>query len=143
MNFLRDLSISLFTRGQIARHTMAKSVLANPGVVLVVLGMTLATLPLGAHAASLSEVFTNWATTARDFINFVMICAVVVGVMAIFYGCKLIVDKSNDRENVKNMHIIASFVGGAMLCVLWWVVTTLTDTTGDGNSGQIGSPVSF
>ena len=139
LNLYRNLSIALFTRSVIAKDGVVKKITTQQGLAMLVLGLAMMMLPFGAHAAGISGLLTNLGTTAREGVDFFMIIAVLVGVSAIFYGCKLIIDKSNDRENVKNAHIAVSFIGGALLCTLWFVVTMLTETVGDGQIGQAAS----
>ena len=139
LNLYRNLSIAIFTRGVIAKDGFKQKMLSQQGFAMLMLGMALLMLPLGAHAAGVSGLLSNLGTTVRDGIDFLMLVAVMVGVGAIFYGFKLLIDKSNDRENVKNAHIFWSFGGGAGLCLLWFMVTTLTETVGDGQIGQASS----
>ena len=139
LNLYRNFSIAIFTRSVIAKDGIAKKIVSQQGLAMLMLGLALLMMPLGAHAAGISGLLSNLGTTVRDGVDFVMLVAVLVGVGAIFYGCKLIVDKSNDRENVKNGHIAMSFIGGAALCILWFVVTMLTESVGDGQIGQAAS----
>lgn len=75
-------------------------------------------------------------------VSFLMNLAVVLGLGAIIYGFKLIYDKSNERENVKNSHIVFAILGGTMLLILWFVVEALTGSLG-GSSSDIGSQGNF
>lgn len=100
---------------------------------------SLALLPTMAHAITLSGLLQNLGQTGRDILNFIVICSLVGGVLAILNGCKLIWDKANERENVKNSHIVWSFVGGTFGCILWFVVSMLAETAG----GTVGESASF
>lgn len=77
----------------------------------------------------------------RNIVDFIMVVAVLMGVGGILYGLKLIMDKSNDRENVKNSHIAFSLIGGACLIVLWFIVQAFAETV--GGAAQIGQEASF
>jgi len=147
MKKLNDLCIRAFIAADglklQARQSMLRAV-RSPVVPALFFAMTLVLFPFEpTMAAGLRDLMGNWGETARSAIDFIMIVAVLTGVCAIFYGLKLIWDKSNERENVKTGHIILSLAGGAALCVLWFVVTVMTDTVSDGASGDIGSRASF
>lgn len=102
------------------------------GIALVLMGST-------AHAASISDILTNGEELIVDLVSFIINLAVIMGIGAIMYGLKLIYDKSNDRENVKNGQIIFSLAGGAFLVVLWFIVQALAETTG----GTVGEEASW
>lgn len=110
----------------------------NPGVLLVLLGVVMMAAPLDVSAQSVKSVAEGLDGTIKSIVKFIMNIAVVVGVGAILYGTKLIIDKSNDRENVKNGHIVVSFVGGALMCMLWFVVTVLTGTLSEDGGATTG-----
>jgi len=140
MNLIRNSSIALYAGVASAKLSLVRKLARNPvGTMMVLMGLALTATPLGAHAAGLADLMQDWGNTLRSVIDFIMTVAVVVGVGAIFYGLKLIVDKSNDRENVKNSHIIMSLVGGAALCILWTVVQVMSETVADGNIGESAS----
>lgn len=92
--------------------------------------------PAFAQSNGVQGILDDGATTIKGIIDFIMIVAVLMGVGGILYGLKLIMDKSNDRENVKNSHIAFSLVGGAFLLVLWFVVSALGETAGGGTIGK-------
>lgn len=108
----------------------------------VVGGAMIAMVSSGVYAdASLKTILDAGKTTAGDVVAFIMTIAVLMGVGGILYGLKLIMDKSNERENVKNSHIAFSLVGGAFLLVLWYVIGALGVTAGGGANkmGQSGT----
>lgn len=136
----QNMGIALFSRSQSMGVSLRQAALRNPGVLMLMIGIALTLMPVAeVHAAGLSSLFDKWGDTVRDGVNLIMTIAAAVGVCAIFYGCKLIWDKSNDRENVKVAHIFLSMGGGALLCILWFVVTTLAETAGDGTVGEAAS----
>ena len=91
-----------------------------------------------SRAQGVSGLMSNWTTSVNSMINFLSIACLLVGALAIAYGAKLIVDKSNERGDVKNGQIVAAFVGGSFLCVLWVIVTMLVESSG-GSQGSIGA----
>jgi len=97
-------------------------------------------LPLAAQATDLTTVATGFDNGVKSFMNLVVDGALLVGLLGIAYGCKLIFDKSNDRENVKNGHIVAALVGGSFLCMIYFIATVLVSTTG-GSTSDIGQKV--
>lgn len=136
--FIKEVSLKAAVGRQTAIWAAKGFMSANLGVAVLLMGLALFLAPMGAHAAGLVEMLGRFGDAAEAIIDFVMLGALVVGVLGIAYGCKLILDKSNDRENVKNGHIVVSFVGGAFLCLLWFVVTMLAETVG-GDAGQMGT----
>lgn len=138
---IRSFSIHAYVRAQDlmsrALRSASTTVARHLGVSVVVGTAALATTPMSAQALGLTTIMDNWKTSINATIDFVMLGALLVGVLGIAYGAKLILDKSNDRENVKNSHIIVSFVGGSFLCILWVIITMLVETSG-GNAGDMG-----
>ena len=133
-NLFRDLSIIAYVKMRNTLEGWISKLLANPGIAAVTAGAGLTALPVGAHAAGVSGVISGWKGAVNDIIDFTLLGALLTGVLAIGYGCKLIVDKSNDRGDVKNSHIVVSFAGGSFLCILWVIVTILVETSGGGSS---------
>lgn len=103
------------------------------------IGAGLLTVSSVAFSQGLEGILTTGKTTIESIVTFIMSLAVLIGVGGIFYGVKLIIDKANDRENVKNSHIGLSLVGGAFMLVLGFVVSSLGETTG----GEIGAGLAF
>jgi len=137
-HLFRDISVSAYVRSANAKHFAQQRAAANPGLTLIMMGVALTLLPFGAaEAQTLGDMLNNWTETVKSIVAFIMNAAVVVGVLAIAYGIKLVIDKSNDRENVKNGHIVVSFVGGALMCMLWFVVRMMSTTVSqDGSIGE-------
>lgn len=86
---------------------------------------------------TVGSMVDSWTDSVKRVQTLIIYGALVAGLMAIAYGCKLIVDKSNDRENVKNSHIIAAILGGAFLCAIWFIATVMLATSG-GSASDIG-----
>jgi len=119
------------------------SAIKSPAIPMALFAMTLLMLPVEPlFAQGMRDLMGGWGNTVKSGIDFIMLVSVLVGVCAIFYGLKLIWDKSNERENVKTGHIILSLVGGAALCMLWFVVTVMSETVSEGG-GSIGQGGSF
>lgn len=89
------------------------------------------------RAAGIAGLMTNWTTSVNSIITFLSTACLLAGAGGIAYGCKLIYDKSQERADVKNGQIVAAFVGGSFLCVLWVIVTVLVESSG-GSSSNIG-----
>lgn len=107
------------------------------GLCLLLFG----TASYGADSSEgLSGILSTGSSLITDIVDFIMNVAVVMGVGAILYGLKLVYDKSNDRENVKNGHIVFSFVGGASLVLLWFIVESMAASISDAD---IGAPSSW
>src|SRR5690606_117412 len=103
MNLFRDFAISAHIKGANTKQDVQARALANPGVVLILMGLVLALEPFGAAGAqTVSSGLGGLDDTIEAIVRFIMNAAVVVGVLAIAYGIKLVIDKSNERENVKN-----------------------------------------
>lgn len=132
--FFQNLSLSTAVRAGNLKHDLRAAIINNPGVLLILFGLILTLLPDAVLAQGLAGAMNRWTDTLKAIVSFVMNIGVVVGVLAIFYGAKLVIDKSNDRENVKNSHIVVSFVGGALMCMLWFVVEMMSETVGDGSA---------
>lgn len=104
------------------------------------LGTSIWSAPAGAQGIPGMLQGVSEAVTAG--IDFVILLALFIGIAAILYGLKLIWDKSNDRADVKTGSIVMSLVGGALLCVIWLVVTVLVETAG-GSAGDIGRAAQY
>ena len=91
-----------------------------------------------ARAQGVKGLMTNWTTSVNAIIQFLSVACLLAGAAGIAYGCKLIYDKSNERADVKNGHIVAAFVGGSFLCIIWVIVTMLVESSG-GSSSNIGA----
>lgn len=141
LSSFRDVSLSAAIQASNAKFDLHSKAVHNPGVLLILFGLILALAPLGAaQAQDLISTMAALEGTLQGIVNFIMNAAVVVGVLAIAYGIKLVIDKSNDRENVKNGHIVVSFVGGALMCMLWFVVNMMSSTVStDGTIGERAS----
>lgn len=90
----------------------------------------------------IEDMLQGGQSVIQAAVSFLMNLSVVLGLAAIIYGFKLIYDKSNERENVKNSHIVFAILGGTMLLILWFVVEAITGSLG-GGSGDIGSQGNF
>lgn len=124
------LNISLFAYGLGVKAR--QKLLTAPALMVMGLGST---IPGLASANGIRGVLGRWEDTINDGIDFIMVVALIMGVGAILYGVKLILDKTNERADVKNGHIVFAFVAGSFLCVLWFVVTILVETTAGSSSG--------
>src|SRR3546814_17263203 len=91
-----------------------------------------------ASAQGVTGMLDGLSEASKAGVDFLVLLALLVGVGAILFGLKLVVDKSNDRADVKNSHIAASLIGGSFLCMIWFVITVLVETAG-GSSGDIGA----
>jgi len=144
---LRNFCISIFSTANSVKFAVQDKVataVKSPVIPMALFAMTLFMFPFEPILAQgVKGLMGGWTDTVRAGIDFIMIIAVLVGVCAIFYGLKLIWDKSNERENVKTGHIIFSLAGGAALCILWFVVTVMSETVSDGQGGSIGAGAHF
>ena len=138
--FFTHLSIIAYVKARGFVEGIVAKMLSNPGVPLVLAGTALTLTPFAASAGGITDVINGWQNAINSIIDFTMLGALLVGVLSIAYGCKLIVDKSNDRGDVKNSHIVVAFAGGSFLCILWVIVTILVETSG-GTSGQMGKRI--
>jgi len=140
---LRNLCIRafVFVNGvRCATENKIAATVKSPAIPMALFAVTLLMFPfepLMAQGVGVRGLMGGWSDTVKSGVNFIMTVSVLVGVCAIFYGLKLIWDKSNERENVKTGHIILSLAGGAALCILWFVVNLMSDTVSEG-SGEIG-----
>lgn len=139
LSSLWSKSLAAYVRGANCAYALRKTATNNLGFSIVLMGLALTLLPLGVDAQTISGTLDGLNQTLRDIVNFAMNAAVVIGVLAILYGVKLVIDKSNERENVKTGHIVFAFVGGALMCMLWFVVRMMTNTIGDGDIGEEAS----
>lgn len=135
----KGFCLSLYVKSNTARHVAVSAlrnrVIHNPGVTMLMIGLMMTLAPLGlAQAQTFQDVSSNWTSTIISMVEFIMNVAVLIGVAAIGWGIKLMIDKSNERENVKNGHIVWSFVGGGAMCMLWFFVKVLSNTVGEENS---------
>lgn len=97
-------------------------------------------LPVGAQG--IPGMLAGWSEAIQAGIDFIILLALLIGIGGILYGLKLIVDKSNDRDDVKTSRIVVSLVGGSLLCIIWFVITVLVETTG-GSAGDIGRAATY
>ncbi len=95
-----------------------------------------------AAAQGVAGMFTGITEAVEAGIDFLVLLALLLGVISILYGLKLIVDKSNERADVKGSHIAVSLIGGAGLCMIWFIITVLVETAG-GSSSDIGAAASY
>lgn len=95
-----------------------------------------------ASAQGVTGMLDGFSDAIKAGVDFLVLLALLVGVGAILFGLKLVVDKSNDRADVKNSHIAASLIGGSFLCMIWFVITVLVETAG-GSSGDIGAAAAY
>ena len=137
-NLFRNISIFVHVKIRDALDALHRRLLSNPGVAVIAAGGALTALPFAANAGNgITGLLTGWGDAVNKGIDFTMLVALAVGVGAIFWGCKLIVDKSAERGDVKNSHIVVALAGGSFLCILWVIITLLVETSG-GSSGDIG-----
>jgi hypothetical protein len=139
----RSLS-NVFKRAKIATDVALKGYVALTNkahqgwskITLSVLTITggMISLPAYADIASMANSGGQQVDAAKNL--FVKGC-LLVGLTSVGYGLKLMRDKASDRAEVKVGHIVWSLVGGALLCVIWFVVTQLVESTG-GSAGNIG-----
>src|SRR3546814_9272641 len=61
-----------------------------------------------ASAQGVTGMLDGFSEAIKAGVDFLVLLALLVGVGAILFGLKLVVDKSNDRADVKNSHIAAS-----------------------------------
>lgn len=123
-----------------AKRKIAEKLVDKASKYALASGFLAFTAPAFAEGTGVSGILSSGETLIADIVDFIMKLAVLMGVGGILYGLKLIMDKSNDRENVKNSHIAFSLVGGAFLVVLWFVVKALAESAG---STEIGGEASF
>ena|GEM_PF-3019756 len=136
MSTLQHLAIVAHVHAGSLKSRIIRFLEHNPGVLMILFGVAVVALPDVVMAKGLSSQLDDWSSTVKDIVNFIMTVAVLIGVGGILYGCKLIMDKANDRADVKTGSIVVSFVGGAFLCILWFIVTMLSETAGDGTVGE-------
>ena len=108
-----------------------------------VLATLAAAVPGLSHAqVGLTDMAQAGINISRAFIDFLITACVLVGLGLLGYGFKLIADKSNDREAVKNSHIIMYMAAGTGLCALWFMLKVLVVSAG-GSDGDIGAAATF
>jgi len=140
--FYRNLSIRIHGAFRLAGERLTERIL-NSSFAARALGVSaIGTLPATAHAAKVGDMISDWLSAVKEGVGFVTYIFLLMGVIGVGYGCKLIMDKSNDRADVKTSHIVVSLVGGAFLCMLWAIIEILVSTSG-GSSSDIGKVRSF
>lgn len=90
-----------------------------------------------AKAQGVAGMLEGWKEAITAGVDFLILLSLLMGIGGILYGLKLIVDKSQERDDVKTSRIVVSLVGGSFLCVIWFVITVLVETSG-GSAGDIG-----
>lgn len=137
LSLYRNFCIQAVVRGSSLRDKAARLLINRR-----VLGFMLIGAPAAANAAGVSDMLKGWSEGANAAIEFAVLACLLVGLTAVGYGCKLIVDKSQERGDVKNSQILFAMVGGSLLCVIWFIITILVETSG-GSSGDIGQTRTF
>lgn len=95
-----------------------------------------------ASAQGITGMVDGWGEAVRAGIDFIVLACLLIGLGSVGYGLKLIVDKSNERADVKNSSIFAAIFGGSCLCMIWLIVTLLAETSG-GSSSDLGAKASY
>lgn len=90
-----------------------------------------------AGGGGVAGMLEGWKEAITAGVDFLILLSLLMGIGGILYGLKLIVDKSQERDDVKTSRIVVSLVGGSFLCVIWFVITVLVETSG-GSATDIG-----
>lgn len=131
---IRDLVSKMSASFFVAIGNITQRAWLKYSILVSVLTGGMVSLPAYADPAAMAQSAGNQIDA---FKNLLVKACLLVGVSAIAYGLKLMRDKANERADVKVGSIVWSIVGGALLCVIWFVVTQVVEGVG-GSAGNIG-----